>query len=88
MTGNYIDSCTEGIQIWQGSNNNTVSLNTITNCEDHAIRFQYSNDNIVTRNDVSYSGVGTSIYVSNNNTISNNNYINNVVQFSANECMH
>ncbi|PVX23034.1 MAG: hypothetical protein CW691_11800 [Candidatus Bathyarchaeum sp.] len=85
VTGNYIDCCTEGIQIWYGSYNNTVSENTITNCDDPAIRLQYSSNNTVTRNDVSNSGVGTSIYVANNNTITNNNYVNNSVQFSAGE---
>ncbi len=85
VTGNYIDSCTEGIQIWLGSCNNTVTGNTITNCDDVAINFQYSDYNLITGNDVSNSGIGTSIYVSNNNTITNNNYVNNTVQFSAGE---
>ncbi|UCC58921.1 MAG: right-handed parallel beta-helix repeat-containing protein [Candidatus Bathyarchaeum sp.] len=82
---NYIYSCTEGIQIWQDSDKNRVSENTITNCKNHAISFQYSDNNIIIRNNISDSGCGTSIYVSNMNTISNNNYVNNIVQFSANE---
>ncbi len=82
---NYIESCVEGIQIWQKSNNNTITENTITNCKDTAINFQYSNDNMVVGNNISRSGLGTSIYGSNRNTISNNNYISNVVQFGANE---
>ncbi len=85
VTNNYIDSCVEGIQIWQNSNNNTVTENTIINCQDHAIRFQYSNDNIIMRNNITNSGCGTSIYGSNKNVITNNNYVNNSVQFSANE---
>ena len=82
---NYIESCVEGIQIWQNSNNNTITENTITNCKDTAINFQYSNDNMVIGNNISRSGLGTSIYGSNRNTISNNNYISNVVQFGAGE---
>ncbi len=82
---NYIDSCVEGIQIWQNSNNNTITENTITNCQDTAINFQYSNDNMIVGNEISRSGLGTSIYGSNRNTISNNNYLYNVVQFGANE---
>ncbi len=85
VSNNYIGSCVEGIQIWQSSNNNTVTGNTIINCQDHAIRFQYSNDNTIMGNDISNSGCGTSIYVSNRNTISKNNYVNNTFQFSANE---
>jgi parallel beta-helix repeat protein len=85
INNNYIDSCIEGIQIWQNSNNNTIVENTITNCQDHAIRFQYSNNNTVMRNNITNSGCGTSIYGSNNNTISNNNYISNAIQFSAKE---
>jgi len=85
VADNYIDSCVEGIQIWQGSNNNTVTKNMIINCQDHAIRFQYSNDNIIMLNNITNTGCGTSIYGSNNNTITNNNYFNNTYQFSANE---
>jgi parallel beta-helix repeat protein len=82
---NYIDSCVEGIQIWQNSNNNTVEENTITNVKATAIGFQYSNYNTITRNNISYSDLGTAIYGSSWNTISNNNYFYNKVQFGANE---
>ncbi|MBN1245990.1 right-handed parallel beta-helix repeat-containing protein [Candidatus Bathyarchaeota archaeon] len=85
VNNNYIDSCVEGIQIWQNSNNNTVIENTIINCQDHAIRFQYSNNNTIMRNNITNSGCGTSIYGSSNNSISNNYYVNNAIQFSANE---
>lgn len=85
INNNYVDSCVEGIQIWQSSNNNTVTENTITNCQDVAIRFQYSNDNAIIGNNITRSGYGTTIYGSNRNIISNNNYFYNTVQFSANE---
>ncbi len=85
ISRNYIASCVEGIQIWQNSNNNTIRENTITNCQYTAVSFQYSNDNVMIGNNISLSGLGTSIYASNNNTISNNDYLKNVVQFSANE---
>jgi len=85
ISGNFIVSCVEGIQIWQNSNNNTIRENTITNCQDTAISFQYSNDNVIAGNNISLSGLGTSIYGSNNNSISNNNYFSNAVQFSAEE---
>jgi nitrous oxidase accessory protein len=77
VNGNYIDNCTEGIQIWQYSTNNTVTENTIKNCDDVAIRLQYADNNTITRNDISNSGTGTTIYVANNNSITKNNYINN-----------
>ena len=85
ISGNYIDNCTEGIQVWQGSANNTVTENTITNCDDVAIRLQYADNNTIARNDVSNSGLGTTIYVANNNTITENNYKNNVEQFPSGE---
>ncbi len=85
VKGNHIDSCVEGIQIWLNSNNNTIRENTITNCQDTAINFQYSNNNTIMRNTIINSGCGTSIYGSNNNIISNNNYVNNTIQFSAKE---
>ena len=77
ITGNYIDNCTEGIQVWQYSTNNTVTENTITNCDDVAIRIQYADNNTIAKNDISNCGLGTSIYVANNNSITKNNYINN-----------
>ncbi|MBN1784291.1 MAG: right-handed parallel beta-helix repeat-containing protein [Candidatus Bathyarchaeota archaeon] len=85
VSGNYINNCTEGIQIWQSSNNNTITENTITNCDDVAIRLQYTDNNTIARNDVSNSGTGTTIYVANNNTITKNNYINNLEQFPSGE---
>ena len=85
VKNNFIESCVEGIQIWQNSNNNTITENTIKNCRETAIGFQYSNNNKLTGNSITDSGLGTSIYASNNNIISNNNYVNNTVQFSANE---
>lgn len=85
INNNYIESCVEGIQIWQNSNNNTIIGNTIINCKNTAINFQYSNDNILIGNNISRSGLGTSIYGSNRNTITKNNYVYNIVQFGANE---
>ncbi len=85
VSGNYIDNCTEGIQIWQSSYNNTISENTITNCDDVAIRLQYTDNNTITRNNVSNSGTGTTIYVANNNTITKNNYVSNLEQFPSGE---
>ncbi len=85
ISKNYIASCVEGIQIWQNSNNNTIRENTITNCQYTAVSFQYSNDNVMVENNISFSGLGTSIYASNRNIISNNNYVNNTLQFGANE---
>ena len=83
VSGNYIDNCTEGIQIWQSSYNKTVTENTIKNCKDVAIRLQNADNNTITRNDVSNSGTGTTIYVANNNTITKNNYVNNLEQFPS-----
>ncbi len=85
ISRNHIVSCVEGIQIWQNSNNNTIRENTITDCRGTAISLQYSNDNVVAANNISLSGFGTSIYGSNNNSISKNNYFDNAVQFSAKE---
>jgi parallel beta-helix repeat protein len=85
IRNNAIGSCVEGIQIWQRSNNNTVTENTITYCQDTAVNFQYSNGNTIIGNNISRSGLGTSIYGSNWNTVSNNNYVYNTVQFGASE---
>ena len=94
IKNNYIELCTEGIQLRAGSSNNMVIENIITNCQDVAIRLlaEYSpprwynpNGNTIMRNNISNSGCGTSIYGSSNNIISNNDYVNNTIQFSANE---
>jgi len=94
LNNNYIDSCTEGIQLRAGSSNNTVLENTITNCQYVAVRllgeyspprWYYPDGNTIMRNNISNSGCGTTVYGSNGNIISNNNYVNNTFQFSANE---
>ena len=94
VNNNYIDSCTEGIQLRAGSSNNTVLENTITNCQSVAVRllgeyspprWYYPDGNTIMRNNISNSGCGTTVYGSNWNIISNNDYINNTFQFSANE---
>jgi parallel beta-helix repeat protein len=91
---NYINSCTEGIQVREGSSNNTVSDNLVSDCQDVAIRLLGSgvghrwygpDGNTIMRNNISYSRVGTTVYGSNYNVISNNNYVNNTIQFSAGE---
>jgi len=83
--GNYIVSCTEGIQIRDDSHNNTISENTIVNSDDPGIRLLYSNGNELIENNITNSEVGIRIYVSNNNTLYHNNFINNTIQLSANE---
>jgi nitrous oxidase accessory protein len=94
IKNNYIEMCTEGIQLRAGSSNNLVIENIITNCQDVAIRLlaEYSpprwynpNGNTIMRNNITNSGYGTTIYGANGNSISNNNYVNNTVQLSANE---
>ncbi|MGD2066464.1 MAG: right-handed parallel beta-helix repeat-containing protein [Candidatus Bathyarchaeota archaeon] len=91
---NYIDSCTEGIQVKSGSCNNLVTENLVTHCSSVAMRLlgTYSppsyyepNDNTITNNVLSNSGVGATIYRANNNTLYNNNFINNTYQISTNE---
>ena len=94
LKNNVIESCTEGIQLRAGSSNNVVLENVITSCQDVAVRLlaEYSpprwynpNGNIIMRNSISNSRCGTSVYGSSNNVISKNNYVNNTIQFSANE---
>jgi nitrous oxidase accessory protein len=94
VNNNYIDSCTEGIQLRAGSSSNMVTGNMIVNCRDVAIRllaeyspprWYYPNDNKIMGNNISNSGCGTTVYGANRNIISNNNYVNNTIQFSANE---
>ncbi len=94
LKNNYIDSCTEGIQLREGSSNNIVEQNIVADCNDVAVRLLGSgvgrawygpNNNTIMKNNISSSGCGTTIYGANGNIISNNNYVNNTVQFSANE---
>jgi parallel beta-helix repeat protein len=49
------------------------------------IRLQNSDRNTVINNNVTNSGTGLTIYISNNNTIFHNNFSYNDVQISANE---
>jgi nitrous oxidase accessory protein len=91
---NYINSCTEGIQLREGRSNNTVIDNLISNCQDVAIcllgsgvgkKWYGPDGNTIMRNNISSSRVGTAVYGANNNVVSNNNYVNNTVQFLAGE---
>ena len=91
---NYIDSCTEGIQVRAASCNNTVTENLVTYCssvamrllgESSSSRWYDPTDNMISRNVLSHSGVGATIYVANNNTLYNNNFINNTNQISTDE---
>ena len=91
---NYINSCTEGIQLREGSSNNTVADNILSDCQDVALRLLGSgvghrwygpDGNTIMRNNISSSRVGTAVYGANNNVVSNNNYVNNTLQFSAGE---
>jgi nitrous oxidase accessory protein len=94
VNNNYISSCTEGIQLREGSSFNMVKENIITNCKNVAVRllgaysppmWYYPSNNTILRNSISDSGIGATIYASNNNIISDNNFVNNTYQFSANE---
>jgi len=94
LNNNYVGSCTEGIQVRSGSSFNMVKENIVTNCKNVAIRllgsgsgriWYYPNSNTIMRNEISNSECGITIYGSNNNIISNNNFVNNTYQFSANE---
>jgi len=82
---NFIDSCVEGIQIRQYSNSNIISENTVVNIDAVAIRLLYSDGNEVINNNITNSGTGITIYVSNNNTVYHNNFINNTLQISTGE---
>ncbi len=85
VSNNSIESCVEGIQILDGSSNNVITENTIIDCSDMAIRFKHASYNTLTHNSISHCGCGTSIYASNKNQISSNDYFGNAVQFSADE---
>ena len=85
---NHISSCVEGIQIIS-SHKNIVTENVIENCMrvtiNVGIRLQNSDRNTVISNNITNSGTGLTIYISNNNTIFHNNFSYNDVQISANE---
>ncbi len=91
IQNNYSNSCTEGIQLREGSSNNTVVDNIVKDCQDVAIRLLGSgvgkkwygpDGNTIMRNNISHSGVGTTVYGANNNVVSNNNYVKNTIVFS------
>lgn len=85
VNGNYIQSCTEGIQCMESANYNLLSENIIIDVEDPGISLQNSIQNTVTRNTVENSGCGISIYIASHNTVRLNNFINNSVNVGANE---
>ena len=82
---NFINSCTEGVQVMWGSHYNTITENTISDCNDVGIRLQESDWNSVSENTVRNNGAGISIYIANTNSIQNNNFINNSINVGADE---
>lgn len=66
---NFINFCTEGVQVMWGSHYNTITENTILDCNDVEIRLQESDWNSVSENTVRNNGVGISIYIDNTNSI-------------------
>jgi parallel beta-helix repeat protein len=69
----------------QSANYNSVSENTILDCNDVGIRLQDSDWNMVTRNIVKDSGCGISVYIANNNDVQQNIFINNSIEVGADE---
>ncbi len=62
-------SVPEGVQVMWGSHYNTITENTILDCNDVEIRLQESDWNSVSENTVRNNGVGISIYIDNTNSI-------------------
>jgi parallel beta-helix repeat protein len=86
ISQNNLGFCTEGITIRQQSSNNTITKNSITNCDAVALLFLEAGAyNIVKANNMSNSKYGTIVYGSSHNTITNNNFVNNTIQLSTNE---
>ncbi len=65
------------------SKNNNVSENSIASSKEYAIMLQYTNDNVFIGNNISKSGIGTSIYVASDNYFYHNNFVDNAKQVDA-----
>jgi len=64
----------------------TPSENIIVDCQETGVRLQYSHGNLLTGNNISRCGrCGASIYGSSWNIITENNFVENKLQFGANE---
>ena len=75
ILNNTLISCgARGIFIYERSNNNIISGNTILNSKDHGIRLDYSNNNTISDNTIighNYSGIYLDYYCRNNNIYNN-----------------
>lgn len=72
ITGNSV-----GISIYQGSNNNIVSGNTIESNSGYGINIYASNDNKIFNNNIKSNKIGIYSYSSKTNRIYRNNFIEN-----------
>jgi parallel beta-helix repeat protein len=74
--GNFIENNSEGIMM-EGSENNTLDINTCENNYDAGIWVNVSGNNALTNNTCSNNVDGIALYNSSNNTLANNSCSNN-----------
>ena len=74
-----------GIEITQNSHYNTISENDVVNNTDCGVRLADSDGNTIVGNNITNCGVGTIIYVANDNNFYHNNFVDNIEQVSADE---
>jgi len=78
ITNNYIDGQPyNGIGLWNSSNNNYMSKNTIINNEYTGIRMLWTANNTVIKNTITHNSVGIRVEYSPNTLVSKNNFIKN-----------
>jgi len=86
ISGNTMNNNTIGIHL-QSSDNNTISRNTLTSARQNScgIFLDQSSDNDIHRNNVTYNDVGAKLWLSGNNMIYHNSFINNTIRQVNNE---
>ena len=92
IEGNWITSSAEGIAVIDElfkpdavitSKNNSILGNTIANCTDKAMWFKFTKENLMIGNTIANSTIGLAIIFTDNNTIYQNNFIDNAKQVAG-----
>jgi nitrous oxidase accessory protein len=92
VKGNLITSSAEGIAVIDDlfkptdiitSKNNRILENTIANCTDKAMWFKFTKENLMVGNTITNSAIGLAIIFTDNNTIYQNNFVDNAQQVAG-----
>jgi parallel beta-helix repeat protein len=92
ISGNQITSAAIGISVTDSlisqtdvitSQNNTITTNHISNCNDKAVRFMFTKENLLSANSITNCTVGLALMWTDDNVVYGNNFVDNALQVAG-----